>query len=82
MTGSRPDLESFKVGDLYRHSETDELVEFIGVALGGGQDGEDVAVFRMVPAGGCLIADRRTHEQGETFQPVHQAMLDELELGE
>jgi hypothetical protein len=51
---NRPDLDKFVVGDLYKHSETDELVEFIGIASGGGFQGEDLAIFRMVPDGGCL----------------------------
>ena len=76
---NRPDLDEFVVGDLYKHSDTDELVEFVGIASGGGFAGEDLAVFRMVPGGGCLIASKKTYEQGETFQPVGDAMADDLE---
>jgi hypothetical protein len=76
---NRPDLDRFVVGDLYKHSETDELVEFIGVASGGGFAGEDLAIFRTVPDGGCLIASKETYERGETFRHVGDAMADELE---
>jgi len=78
---NRPDLDEFVQGHLYRHSETDELVEFIGIAGCGGTNGEDVAIFRMVPNGGCLIANKESHTQGETFQPAADALADDLAIG-
>lgn len=71
---ARPDLDSFLPGATYVHSDSDELVEFIGIAWAGGEHGEDVAVFRRYSDGGCLIASERTHSQGETFELVTDVM--------
>lgn len=75
---NRPDLDRFVVGAMYEHSETDEMVEFIGIAYGGGRDGEDVAIFRMVAGGQCIIATKETHEQGEKFWHAAVDDVDEL----
>ena len=69
MSG-RPDLDSFEPGAIYRDLDSDEVVEFVGVASMPELDGEDVGVFRFVEAGGCLIATKRGFEQGETFRPI------------
>jgi hypothetical protein len=75
----RPDLDSLTVGDLYRHSFTDEVIEYLGVAHTDG--GEDVGIFRFadVDVGGCLIATQRSFNQGETFTPVCDVIADDIE---
>jgi hypothetical protein len=64
------DLDSFERGALYRHMESGETVQFIGVASMPELDGEDVGVFRFVEGGRCLIATMRRYDQGETFTPI------------
>ena len=78
MKRNRPDLGTFAPGNVYRHSATGELVEFVGVAYAAPlpnddeSDGEDVAVFRPVGTPGAPItADRAGYERGETFELVH-----------
>lgn len=71
MSG-RPDLDSFEPGASYRHSHSGGTVEFLGVASMPELDGESVGVFRFVEGGGCLIATKRGHDQGETFTPIAQ----------
>ena len=70
---TRPDIGAFTVGALYRHDDTDELVEFVGVATMAELAGEDVGVFRFVPGGGCLVATARSYARGETFTPAGMA---------
>ncbi len=79
MSMGRPDLESFQVGQLYRHDDTEEVVEFLGVACIPELDGETVACFRFL-GGGCLIATRKTYNQGERFTPAGDAFEEEREL--
>jgi hypothetical protein len=75
---ARPDLETFVPGELYRHSDTDEIVEFIGVATVPEILGEAVGVFRWATReGGCLIATQRSYLAGETFQPFGEAIDDD-----
>ncbi|HMF83367.1 MAG TPA: hypothetical protein VKI01_08845 [Acidimicrobiia bacterium] len=69
MSG-RPDLDSFKAGAIYRHNRSGEAVEFVGIASMRELGGEDVAVFRFVERGGCLIATNRGYDRGETFRRV------------
>jgi hypothetical protein len=75
------DLERFEVGAIYVHVNTDLLLEFIGVATLP-ELGEKVAVFRYVDGGGCLIATKVGHDQGETFTTFGQAVEHQRELGE
>lgn len=76
---ARPDLETFLPGELYRHSDTDEIVEFIGIATVPEMRGEDVGVFRWATReGGCLIATQRSYLAGETFQPLGDAIDDDV----
>jgi len=63
------DLDSFEPGAFYRHMESGETVQFVGVASMPELDGEDVGVFRFVKGGRCLIATKRRYDQGETFTP-------------
>src|SRR5215216_4513354 len=53
------DLDSFEPGAFYRHMESGETVQFVGVASIPELDGEDVGVFRFVEGGRCLIATKR-----------------------
>ncbi|MDQ6854992.1 MAG: hypothetical protein M3046_15105 [Actinomycetota bacterium] len=64
------DLDSFERGAFYRHMDSGETVQFVGVASMPELDGEDVGVFRFVEGGRCLIATKRRYEQGETFTPI------------
>jgi hypothetical protein len=66
------DLDSFEAGAFYRHMESGETVQFVGVASMPELDGEDVGVFRFPQGGSCLIATKRGYDQGETFTPVAQ----------
>jgi hypothetical protein len=74
---SRPDLDHFVVGELYEHSESGEVVEFVGIAPGTELDGQDVGVFRNIEAGYLLLATSRGFNFGETFRPAGDAMADE-----
>ena len=76
---NRPDLERFEVGAHYKHQDTDEVVEFIGLASMPELAGEDVAVFRYLE-GGCLIATLRGYMRGELFRPLRDAIEDEMRL--
>ncbi len=76
---NRPDLADFEVGSIYRQRDTDELVEFVGVATMGELAGEDVAVFRFLEMGGALVATMRSYSQGEIFEPVGDAVVGEIE---
>lgn len=61
---NRPDLADF-IEAISASTVTDLLAEFIGIATAGGDSGEDLAVFRMVPNGGCLLANnRRSYRTG------------------
>lgn len=64
------DLDRFERGAFYRHSESGETVQFVGVASVPELDGEDVGVFRFAEGGRCLISTKRRCDQGETFTPV------------
>jgi hypothetical protein len=64
------DLDSFETGAFYRHVESGANVQFVGVASMPELDDEDVAVFRFVTGGRCLIATRRGYDRGEAFTPV------------
>ena len=65
------DLDRFERGDFYRHSDTGETVQFIGVGTMPELGGEAVGVFRFVEGGGrCPIATKRGHGRGEVFTPV------------
>ena len=78
----RPDLGSFIRGRLYRHSDSDEIVEYIGSAVIPELLGEEVGVFRWATReGGCLVATQRSYLQGETFHPLDEALDDEAEFG-
>ena len=66
------DLDSFEGGAFYRHVESGETVQFVGVASMPELDGEDVGVFRFAQGGSCLIATKRGYDRGETFTPVAQ----------
>jgi hypothetical protein len=70
MTLGRPDLDSFEPGAIYRHLQSGEIVEFVGIASMPELDDEDVGVFRFVEAGGCLVASKRGFDRGETFRPI------------
>jgi hypothetical protein len=64
------DLDRFERGDFYRHSDSGETVQFVGVASMPELGGEDVGVFRFVQGGRCLIATKRGDGRGETFTPI------------
>ena len=66
----RPDLSTFVVDAIYKDTDTDEPVQFLGVAAMPELDREDVGVFRFLDRGECLIATQRSFDQGETFQPL------------
>jgi hypothetical protein len=66
----RPDLDTFEPGAIYRHLDSGEVVEFVGVAFMPELGGEDVGVFRFVEADGCVIATKRGFAEGETFRPI------------
>jgi hypothetical protein len=81
MMIGRPDLETFQPGNLYRHDETDAVVDFIGVATMPELNGEDVGVFRYVDRDGvALIATQAGYDHGETFTPLGDAMADDIDL--
>jgi hypothetical protein len=92
MKRNRPDLGTFAPGNVYRHSATGELVEFVGVAFAAplpdgddsdGSDGEDVAVFRPVGTPGApLTADRAGYDRGETFELVRDLDRAALEVAD
>jgi hypothetical protein len=65
----RPDLDSFEPGAVYRHLDSGEILEFLGVASMPELDGEDVGVFRFVQGRRYLIATQRGHAGGERFTP-------------
>ena len=67
------------MGAHYTHRDTDEVVEFIGLASMPELAGEEVAVFRC-PEGGCLIATLRGYMRGELFRPLGDAIEDEMRL--
>jgi hypothetical protein len=64
------DLDSFELGAFYRHMDSGETVQFVGVASMPELGGEDVGVFRFVEDRRCLIATKRACDQGETFTPI------------
>jgi hypothetical protein len=64
------DLDSFELGEFYRHMESGATVQFVGVASMPELNGEDVGVFRFVDDGKCLIATKQRYDQGETFTPI------------
>jgi hypothetical protein len=71
MKRNRPDLGTFTSGNVYRHSATGELIEFVGIAFAARAGDEDIAVFRPVTRlGAPVTADRAGYEQGERFEPV------------
>jgi hypothetical protein len=77
----RPDLDTFEPGRLYRHDDTDAVVEFVGRARMPELNGEDVGVFRFVDSdAGALIATQAGYDQGETFTPLGDAMADDIGL--
>lgn len=63
----RPDLEGLEPGALYRHSYSDDVLQFLGVATMPELDGEEVGVFRFVEGGRYYIATMRGHSRGERF---------------
>jgi hypothetical protein len=63
----RPDLERLEPGVLYRHSYTDDVLQFLGVATMPELDGEEVGVFRFMEGGRFFIATMRGHARGERF---------------
>jgi hypothetical protein len=65
----RPDLDRFERGAVYRHLDSGEILQFLGVASMAEFDGEDVGVFRFVEGGRYLIATERGHARGERFTP-------------
>lgn len=68
---ARPDLDSFRQGAMYRHVPSRETAEFLGVASMPELDDEYVGVFRFGD-GQCLIATKRSYDQGETFTAIAQ----------
>lgn len=77
----RPDLDSFEPGTLYRHDETDAVLEFVGTARMPELNGEDVGVFKFVDVeAGLLIATQAGYDNGETFTPMGDAMADDIGL--
>ena len=64
------DLDRFERGEFYRHSDSGETVQFVGVGSVPELGGDDVGVFRFVQGGRCLIATKRGHGRGETFTPI------------
>jgi hypothetical protein len=76
----RPDLDGFEPRALYRHDDTDAVVEFIAVATMPELNGEDVGVFRFIDGGGALIATQAGFDHGETFTPLGDAMADDIGL--
>jgi hypothetical protein len=64
------DLDRFERGDFYRHSDSGEVVQFVGVASMPELDGEDVGVFRFAEGGRCLIATKDGYRRQETFTPA------------
>src|ERR687897_19694 len=61
------DLESFETGAFYRHMDSGETVQFVGVASMPELDGEDVGVFRFAEGGRCLIATRQRRPNGASL---------------
>ena len=55
----RPDLDGLEPGALYRHSYSDDVMQFLGVATMPELDGEEVGVFRFVEGGRYYIATTR-----------------------
>ena len=81
MKRNRPDLGTFTPGNVYRHSATGELIEFVGIAFAARADDEDIAVFRLVTRlGAPLTADRAGYEHGERFEPVQTVDWSALEV--
>lgn len=64
------DLDRFQRGDFYRHSDTGDTVQFIGIASMPELGGDDVGVFRIVEGDRCLIATKRGYGRGEVFTPI------------
>jgi hypothetical protein len=75
----RPDLKSFKVGNLYMSTHNDETYEFVGVAAVSELAGEDVGVFRHVLERDLIVATRKGYETGERFTPLGQNFEGETE---
>lgn len=76
----RPDLGSFTVGNFYRESMGEMLVEFVGIAFMSELDGETVAVFRYVDdPTSLLVATRASYSKGETFTPLAGTLAEELD---
>jgi len=80
-TTSRPDLDSFEVGAIYRHDLTGELVEYLGSAFVAALDGEDVAVFRFVDLTltHLLVATKQDYQRGDTFTLLEDDIDENLE---
>jgi hypothetical protein len=76
----RPDLDTFEPGALYRHDDTDLVVEFVAIATMPELYGEDVGVFKFVDGGGALVATQAGFDNGETFTPLGDAMADDIDL--
>jgi hypothetical protein len=77
------DRDSFEPRAIYRHTESNRPVEFLGVASMPELDGEDVGVFRFVQGGGFLIATERSLGQRATFTPIAEdAVEDEATTAE
>jgi hypothetical protein len=64
------DLDKFRRAEFYRHSDSGNTVQFVGIASMPELGGEDVGVFRFVEGGRCLIATRQGPDRGETFTPI------------
>ena len=76
----RPDLGGLELGGLYRRSTSGDWVEYIGIATMFEFDAEQVGLFRFVePSGGgaCVVATQRTYDQGESFAPADEALVND-----
>jgi hypothetical protein len=77
----RPDLDSFTVGALYRHDDTDQVFEFRGIARMPEMREERVGVFELVDnPGELLVATNTGYDHGERFTPVGDAMADDIDM--
>ncbi len=64
---SRPDLETWEVGQHYDHSTTGAIVRYIGRASMPELRGEEVGIFEYFKIDGHLIATMAGFQRGETF---------------
>jgi hypothetical protein len=72
-------LPGFKLGQLYRETLADKLVEFVGQAFMNEQAGENLAVFRYVAStGALLIATQRDFDLGQVFEELGDVLEDEM----